>query len=45
MIVVILIITVMIIFNYFIKDSDDFAPYISEEYNKVYDIHSDLYNL
>ena len=45
MIVVILIITVMIIFNYFIKDSDDFAPYISEEYNKVYDIHSDVYNL
>ena len=44
-VIVIFIIIVSIIFNYCIENSDDFAPYISEEYNKVYDIQSDIYNL
>ena len=26
-------------------DNDDFAPYINKEYDKVYDIHSDIYDL
>ena len=44
-VIVIFIIIVSIILNYCIENSDDFAPYISEEYNKVYDIQSDIYNL
>lgn len=44
-VIVIFIIIISIIFNYCIENSDDFAPHISEEYNKVYDIHSDIYNL
>ena len=44
-IIVIFIIIVAIILYTFIKNSDDFAPYVSEEYDKVYDIHSDIYNL
>ena len=44
-IIVILIIIVSIIFYKYIENNDDFAPYISEEYNKVYDINSDIYNL
>ena len=27
------------------NDNDDFAPYISKEYDEVYDIQSDIYNL
>ena len=44
-IIVIFIIIVAIILYTFIKNSDDFVPYISKEYDKVYDIHSDIYNL
>ena len=44
-IIVIFIIIVAIILYTIIKNSDDFAPYVSEEYDKVYDIHSDIYNL
>lgn len=44
-IIVIFIIIVAIILYTFIKNRDDFVPYISKEYDKVYDIHSDIYNL
>ena len=44
-IIVIFIIIVSIILYNCIKNNDDFAPYISEEYDKVYDIHADIYNL
>ena len=36
---------ISIIFYNFIENNDDFAPYISKEYDKIYDIHSDIYNL
>lgn len=44
-IIVIFLIIVSIIFYNFIESNDDFAPYINKEYDKVYDIHSDIYNL
>ena len=44
-IIVIFIIIVAIILYTIIKNRNDFAPYVSEEYDKVYDIHSDIYNL
>ena len=44
-IIVIFIIILAIILYTIIKNSDDFVPYISKEYDKVYDIHSDIYNL
>ena len=44
-IIVIFIIIISIIFYSFIESNDDFAPYISKEYDKVYDIHSDIYDL
>lgn len=44
-IIVIFIIILSISFYNFIANNDDFAPYISKEYDKVYDIHSDIYNL
>ncbi|MGN1297825.1 MAG: hypothetical protein ACI4VH_05315 [Clostridia bacterium] len=44
-IIVIFIIIVSIILYNFIANDDDFAPYINKEYDKVYDINSDIYNL
>lgn len=44
-ILVIFIIILSIIIYTFIENNDDFAPYISKEYDKVYDIHSDIYDL
>ena len=44
-IIVSFIIIIPIIFYNFTKDNDDFAPYINKEYDKVYDIHSDIYDL
>lgn len=44
-IILIFIIIVSIIFYNFIANNDDFAPYINKEYDKVYDIHSDIYDL
>lgn len=44
-IIVIFIMIISIIFYNFIENNDDFAPYISKEYDKIYDIHSDIYNL
>ena len=44
-IIVIFSIIVSIIFYNFIESNDDFAPYISKEYDKVYDINSDIYDL
>lgn len=44
-IIVIFIIIVSIILYNFIANDDDFAQYINKEYDKVYDINSDIYNL
>ncbi len=44
-IIVSFIIIIPIIFYNFTKNNDDFAPYINKEYDKVYDIHSDIYDL
>ncbi len=44
-IIAIFIIIVSIIFYKFLQNNDDFTPYISKEYDKVYDIHSDIYKL
>lgn len=44
-IIVILIIILSIIFNNFIENNDDFAPHINKEYDKAYDIQSDIYNI
>ena len=44
-IIVSFIIILSIIFYNFTKNNDDFAPYINKEYDKVYDIHSDIYDL
>lgn len=44
-IIVIFIIIVSIIFFNFIESNDDFAPYTNKEYDEVYDITSDIYDL
>lgn len=44
-IMVIIIIIITIILYKSIEKNDDFAPYISKEYDKVYDIHSNIYDL
>lgn len=44
-ILVIFIIILSIIIYTFIENNDDFAPYISNKYDKVYDIQSDIYAL
>lgn len=45
--VIFIIILFVFIYNFIAnnKDNDDFAPYISKEYYKVYDIQSDIYDL
>ncbi len=47
LLVIFIIILFIILYIFFAdsNDNDDFAPYTSKEYTKVYDIHSDIYNL
>ena len=42
---IIILAIILYIFSGDIENNDDFAPYISKEYNEVYDIQSDIYNL